>query len=320
MITGPENMPVFANTTLTPGRQAHDHRLHPDRAGPAQPRRPRPRPRRTRSLRAWSSGSSASACSPAPRCGSGRRSHERRTRPLEPTVRRPRRHGEPADAPGPARAPACGAPTSTRSRRSAPSARSLVALHPLDAGDHRLRRRVHRLPDAADVHHRSSRASSSLSASNFFLGMTLAVALLGIGIGAIHWAKKLMSDVEIVELRHPSASSAEDREEFQEVLDGGVESSGIMEYTLIRRTLIGAMAPAADPRRRACFATSARSPASLSSTRRSPRASASSTTARRLPLRPEDIPIGGLVNVVPETPRRTSRRRKARSTSAPRPR
>src|SRR3954468_25063284 len=62
------------------------------------------------------------------------------------------------------------------------------------------------------------------SASNFVLGMSLTVALLGIGIGAIHWAKKLMSDVEVVELRHPSASSAKDREEFQEALGAGVES------------------------------------------------------------------------------------------------
>ena len=39
-----------------------------------------------------------------------------------------------------------------------------------------------------------------------------ACALLFIGIGVIQWARKLMGDHEIVEMRHPVASSAEDRE------------------------------------------------------------------------------------------------------------
>lgn len=138
------------------------------------------------------------------------------------------------------------------------------------------------------------------SASNFFLGMTLTVALLGIGIGAIHWAKKLMSDVEIVELRHPSASSAKDREEFQEALNAGVESSGIKEYKLIRRTLIGAMLLLPLP-----VIVLLRDLGPL------PRKSLETTAITKgvrlvndgtqAPLRPEDIPIGGLVNVVPET-------------------
>src|SRR4051794_29603725 len=33
-----------------------------------------------------------------------------------------------------------------------------------------------------------------VSALNFSLGLTLAVALLGIGVGAVHWARTLMSD------------------------------------------------------------------------------------------------------------------------------
>ena len=50
-------------------------------------------------------------------------------------------------------------------------------------------------------------------ASNLILGLTLGLALLLIGIGAIQWARKLMGDHEIVEYRHSAASSAEDREE-----------------------------------------------------------------------------------------------------------
>ena len=45
-----------------------------------------------------------------------------------------------------------------------------------------------------------------LGASTVALGLSLAGALLFIGIGAIQWARKLMSDHEIVEMRHSSAS------------------------------------------------------------------------------------------------------------------
>ncbi len=34
-----------------------------------------------------------------------------------------------------------------------------------------------------------------------------------IGVGAIQWARKLMSDVEIVEYRHSAGSVEEDRED-----------------------------------------------------------------------------------------------------------
>src|SRR3546814_19421200 len=51
-----------------------------------------------------------------------------------------------------------------------------------------------------------------LGASHVALGVPLGLALLFIGIGVIHWARKLMSDVGMSELRHPAASSAADRE------------------------------------------------------------------------------------------------------------
>ena len=52
-----------------------------------------------------------------------------------------------------------------------------------------------------------------LGASTVALGLTLSGALLFIGIGIIQWARKLMADHEIVEMRHPAASSDADREE-----------------------------------------------------------------------------------------------------------
>ncbi|HTY73180.1 MAG TPA: Rieske 2Fe-2S domain-containing protein [Actinomycetes bacterium] len=138
-----------------------------------------------------------------------------------------------------------------------------------------------------------------ISASNFFLGMTLAISLLAIGVGAIHWAKKLMSDVEIVELRHPSASSAQDRAEFQEVFETGVASSGIKEYKLIRRTLIGAMLVLPIPAL-LLFRDLGPLPRKKLSTTAIHKGVRLVVDGTQAPLRPSDIPIGALVNVVPE--------------------
>jgi quinol---cytochrome c reductase iron-sulfur subunit len=79
------------------------------------------------------------------------------------------------------------------------------------------------------------------NASNFWLGMTLGLALLFIGIGAIQWAKRLMADVELVEERHPAASSPEDRAVVLSQLAAGTEESGIARRTMIRNSLLGAL-------------------------------------------------------------------------------
>ncbi|HSE10488.1 MAG TPA: Rieske 2Fe-2S domain-containing protein [Nocardioidaceae bacterium] len=81
-----------------------------------------------------------------------------------------------------------------------------------------------------------------LGASNLALGVSLGLALMLIGIGAIQWARKLMSDVEIVEMRHAIASSEEDRKDTVAALQQGAEDSGIARRPLIRNSLIGALA------------------------------------------------------------------------------
>ncbi len=80
-----------------------------------------------------------------------------------------------------------------------------------------------------------------LGSSTLFLGLTLGIALLSIGIGIIQWARKLMGDHEIVEYRHSAASSPEDREETLAVLALGAEESGIGRRPLIRNSLLGAL-------------------------------------------------------------------------------
>ena len=79
-------------------------------------------------------------------------------------------------------------------------------------------------------------------AHSLVLGVTLGLSLLLIGVGAIQWAKKLMDDHEVVELRHPTVSSREDRETSLEALRIGTEESGIGRRPLIRNSLAGALA------------------------------------------------------------------------------
>ena len=73
------------------------------------------------------------------------------------------------------------------------------------------------------------------------LGATLGMALLLIGIGVIQWARKLMGDHEIVEMRHPGASSQEDRDDTLAILALGAEESGIARRPLVRNSLLGAV-------------------------------------------------------------------------------
>jgi ubiquinol-cytochrome c reductase iron-sulfur subunit len=135
-------------------------------------------------------------------------------------------------------------------------------------------------------------------ASNFALGGTLGLALLLIGIGAVQWARKLMSDHEIVEERHSASSSDDDRAEAIAAVRLGAEESGIGRRKLIRNSLIGALAVLGLP-----VVVLLRDLGPL------PGNGSAHTIWRRgtriandvtfKPLRPEDLELGQLVNAVP---------------------
>ncbi|HEY7857339.1 MAG TPA: Rieske 2Fe-2S domain-containing protein [Candidatus Nanopelagicales bacterium] len=78
--------------------------------------------------------------------------------------------------------------------------------------------------------------------SNLFLGLTFGGAIFLIGAGAIHWAKKLMVDEEMVQQRHSSATDEATRAEALADFQDGTAESGFTQRPLLRRTLIGAMA------------------------------------------------------------------------------
>jgi ubiquinol-cytochrome c reductase iron-sulfur subunit len=82
-----------------------------------------------------------------------------------------------------------------------------------------------------------------LGTSTVALGVTLGMALLLIGVGIIQWARKLMADTEMVEMRHPARSSDEDRAATVEALNAGLAESGLEGRPMIKRSLLLAIAP-----------------------------------------------------------------------------
>ncbi|MEU9852886.1 Rieske 2Fe-2S domain-containing protein [Streptomyces sp. NPDC047974] len=81
-----------------------------------------------------------------------------------------------------------------------------------------------------------------VSALNFALGWTLGLALFFIGAGAVHWARTLMSDVEIADERHPIAATPEVKAQVMADFAAGAAESGFGRRKLIRNTLFGALA------------------------------------------------------------------------------
>lgn len=77
--------------------------------------------------------------------------------------------------------------------------------------------------------------------NNMFIGIGSALALLGIGIGAIHWGKALMVDHEGIDERHPTRGSDETRARAVEIFREADEESGFSRRTVIRNSLFGAL-------------------------------------------------------------------------------
>lgn len=83
--------------------------------------------------------------------------------------------------------------------------------------------------------------------NNMFVGLGLTTALLGVGIGAVHWAKSLMHGHELVEERHPTRGTEETRQEAVGIFTQANEESGFTRRSLVRNTLFGALIAAPIP-------------------------------------------------------------------------
>lgn len=151
--------------------------------------------------------------------------------------------------------------------------------------------------------------AAGLGASTVALGVSLGLALLLIGVGIIQWARKLMADQEMVEMRHPARSSDEDRQATVEALNAGLDESALAKRPLIRRSLLLSVgllgAPVVvllrdlgpTPSQVANAATGAGLKHTLWGTRPNVRVV---RDVLGTPIRPSDLEIGDLVNAVPD--------------------
>jgi ubiquinol-cytochrome c reductase iron-sulfur subunit len=138
-----------------------------------------------------------------------------------------------------------------------------------------------------------------LQQSNLWLGVALGLSFLGLGVGAIHWSKKVMTSVEVVGERHPLGSGPQATEEALDAFEAGVDESGFTRRKLIRNSLIGAAAllplPAVillrdlgplpgDKLEHTIWDEGVRVVTDITFT----------------PVRPEDLQLGSIVNAMPE--------------------
>jgi len=79
------------------------------------------------------------------------------------------------------------------------------------------------------------------SLQNVLFGVSLGASLFFIGIGAVHWAKTLMPDVEVAEARHPQRSSEEDRVGAVANIMAGGDVAQLGRRPLLKYTLGGAL-------------------------------------------------------------------------------
>lgn len=80
---------------------------------------------------------------------------------------------------------------------------------------------------------------SALRVQNTLLGVGSALAMLGIGLGVVHWAKTLMPDHEVVEDRKPLRTEAH-RQEAEQIVNEVIDETQIKRRPLLRNTLIAA--------------------------------------------------------------------------------
>jgi ubiquinol-cytochrome c reductase iron-sulfur subunit len=84
---------------------------------------------------------------------------------------------------------------------------------------------------------------NSVLRSNLALGISMSVAFLALGAGAVIWVRRLIPDVELTEQRKPMASPEADRKAFAETFREGAEASQFVKRPILRRTLIAATVP-----------------------------------------------------------------------------
>lgn len=92
-----------------------------------------------------------------------------------------------------------------------------------------------------------SGAIADIRNNNTFIGLGIALALLAIGIAAIHWSKAIMSDKEFTEPRHATRGRDSTREAAIQAFREANEESGFGRRVMIRNSLIAAVVASLAP-------------------------------------------------------------------------
>jgi ubiquinol-cytochrome c reductase iron-sulfur subunit len=143
---------------------------------------------------------------------------------------------------------------------------------------------------------------ASVRLNNLFLGIGIALALLSIGIGAVHWGKQLMDDHEGIDIRHPVRGPEHVRQRAVEIFDIANKESGFGRRPLIRNALFTALAALPFP---AIFLFRDMGPASGT-----PAEAYSHTMWKKgtrltidptgVPIKASDVTLGSVFHVIPE--------------------
>ena len=80
-------------------------------------------------------------------------------------------------------------------------------------------------------------ALGNTNAHQLLLGLGLAIALFFIGAAAIHWAKTLMPDEEVIAMRHTMRSDDEDRDALVATVKDRAGAAGLGRRSLIKRSM-----------------------------------------------------------------------------------
>ena len=83
--------------------------------------------------------------------------------------------------------------------------------------------------------------------NNMFIGLGIGLALLALGIAAIHWTKAIMSDKEFIQVRHATRGRDSTRTSAAWAFADANEESGFGRRTVIRNSMIAAVVASVAP-------------------------------------------------------------------------
>ena len=148
----------------------------------------------------------------------------------------------------------------------------------------------------------------SIRDNNLFIGLGIGLALLAIGLAAIHWSKAIMSDKEFIEPRHATRGRDTTRAAAVQAFADANEESGFGRRAMVRNSMIAAVVASVAPgivlfRGLAPFSSEARpiagDPVALLSHTMWKEGTRLAHDPEGTPIRAADVTLGSAVHVIP---------------------